>query len=139
MSDSGTPDDEADEPTESGTADESTESDPADDSATSGPTDDRPGSSGRAAREVVVPLRVYKTVVVFSTLIAVALVVGGFAVLDVATRRARLPLSDVDPVLALAGLAMLVAGALVYAFSTRFRARGMGKPKDEGDESSNNG
>ena len=118
MADSGTPDDRADDSTDSGATRQ---------------------SSGRAAREVEVPLRVYKTVVVFSTLFAVVLVVGGFVVLDVATQRARLALSDVDPVLALLGLAMLVAGAVLYAFATRFRARGMGKPKDAGDESSDNG
>jgi hypothetical protein len=34
---------------------------------------------------------------------------------------------------------MIAAGALVYAFATRFRAEGMGKPKDSSDEPSNNG
>lgn len=112
---------------------------PDDDRSDSGGTDDPSGSSGRAVREVEVPLRVYKTVIVFSTLFSVVLVVGGFVVLDVATQRARLPLSDVNPILALVGLAMIVAGAGLYAFATRFRARGMGKSKEPGDESSDNG
>ena len=116
MADSGPPDDRGDDSTASDVTDESTASDASGDSER---------SSGSSTREVEVPLRVYKTVVVFS--------------LDVATQRARLPLSDIDPLLALLGLALLVAGALVYAFATRFRARGMGKPKDGRDESSDNG
>ena len=120
-------------------ADDSTTSDATDEPAPSGSADDHERSSGSSTREVEVPLRIYKTVVVFSTMFAVGLVVGGFIVLDVATQRARLPLSDINPVLALLGLAMLVAGAAVYAFATRFRARGMGKSKDGGDESSDNG
>lgn len=112
------------------------------------PSDDEPPesgdarethSTGRTAREVEVPLRLYKTIIVFSTMFSVALVVGGFIVLDVATQRARLPVSDVDPLLALAGLAMIAGGAGLYAFATRFRARGMGKSKEPRDESSNNG
>ena len=91
------------------------------------------------AREVEVPLRLYKVVTVFSTLFAVTFVVGGFVVLDTATQRASLSLSEADLPLAVLGVGMIAAGALVYAFSTRFRAEGMGKPKDGSDEPSNNG
>ena len=98
-------------------------------------TDD--GETG--AREVEVPLRLYKAVTVFSTMFAVAFVVGGFIVLDTATRQARLSLSEMDLPLAILGVAMIAAGATVYAFATRFRAEGMGKPKDGSDEPSNNG
>lgn len=119
--------------------DDSTASDEAGELTTGDTVDDHTQSSESGFREVEVPLRVYKTVVVFSTMFAVGLVVGGFIVLDVATQRARLPLSDIDPVLALLGLAMLIGGAAVYAFATRFSAPGMGKPKDGGDESSDNG
>lgn len=101
------------------------------------------GARGRAparrTREVEVPLRVYKTVTVFATLFSVTLVVGGFIVLDAATQRTQLELEEINPLLALVGLAMIVAGAALYAFSTRFRARGMGKPKESGDETSDNG
>jgi hypothetical protein len=90
-------------------------------------------------RDVVVPMRVYKAVTVFTTLFAVVTVVGGFIVLDTATNRARASLSDVDPVLALVGIGLIVAGAAAYAFSTRFRAEGMGKSKDDTDEDSDNG
>lgn len=95
--------------------------------------------SGMRGRDVAVPMRVYKTVTVFSTLIAVVCVVGGFVVLDSATDRAQLPLSEVDPVLAIAGIATILFGAAVYAFGTRFRAAGMGRSKNDDDESADNG
>ncbi|PSQ00271.1 hypothetical protein BRC92_12825 [Halobacteriales archaeon QS_4_69_31] len=87
----------------------------------------------------MVPDRVYKTVTVFSTLFAVVAVVAGFVVLDEATDRASVALSEVDPLLALLGVGLIVAGAVTYAFSTRFRAEGMGNAKDDTDEPSNNG
>jgi hypothetical protein len=90
-------------------------------------------------RSVVVPNRVYKAVTVFSTLFAVVAVVGGFIVLDAATKRASVALSEADPILALAGIGLIVAGAATYAFSTRFRAAGMGNAKDVTDVSSDNG
>jgi hypothetical protein len=100
------------------------------------PTDEEQSAG---SREVVVPLRLYKTVTVFSTLFAVVFVLGGFVLLDVATRRGVADFSEIDPVLASLGLLALVAGAAVYAFSTRFRAEGMGKSKDDADEDSDNG
>lgn len=97
-------------------------------------------SAGRfGAREVVVPLRVYKVVTVFSTLIAVVLVVGGFLALDAATRRASLPASEIDPFLAVLGLAAIAGGGLVYAYASRFRAPGMGTSKNGDDQGSDNG
>ena len=107
-----------------------------------GPTDDatRPVATGsHGGRDVVVPLSLYKTVTVFSTLIAVVFVVGGFLLLDAATRRASLPASEVDPVLAILGLLSIVGGAAVYAFAARFRAPGMGTPKPDDDEGGDNG
>ena len=101
-------------------------------------TDDTDDEETRA-REVEVPLRLYKAVTVFSTMFAVAFVVGGFIVLDTATQRARLSPEEMNLPLALLGVAMIAAGAVVYAFATRFRAEGMGKPKDQPDEPSNNG
>ena len=91
------------------------------------------------ARDVVVPLRVYKAVTVFSTLFAIVFVLAGFVLLDEATNRATAEVSEIDPILAIVGIGLLVGGAAVYAFSTRFRAEGMGKSKDESDESSDNG
>jgi len=110
--------------------DRSTDSDAASESSQGGDTD---------PRRVVVPTHVYKRVTVFSTLFAVVTVVAGFLLLDSATRRATLELSEVDPVLALAGLGCIVLGAVTYAFSTRFQAEGMGNAKEESDETSNNG
>jgi len=96
-------------------------------------------SDDRRGRRVVVPDRVYKTVTVFSTLFAVVAVVGGFVVLDRATNRAQAPVSEIDPLLALVGVAAIFLGAVTYAFSTRFEAEGMGNAKDEPDEPSDNG
>jgi len=91
------------------------------------------------AREVEVPMELYKTVTVFATLIAMVAVIAGFVVLDAATNSAQAPVDEVNVVLALAGLGSILFGAFVYAFSTRFRTPGMGKSKDESDEGSGNG
>jgi hypothetical protein len=103
-------------------------------------TTDRDSDSEGASdqRTVVVPDRLYKTVTVFTTLFAVLAVVVGFIGLDLATDRARAPLSEVDPLLALGGLGTILLGAAVYAFSTRFRAAGMGNAKDDTNEPSDN-
>jgi len=95
------------------------------------------GSEG--SRDVVVPLRVYKTVTVFSTLFAVASVVGGFVLVDRATARATLPAAEIDPVVALGGIGLILFGAAVYAFATRFRTEEMGKSKDDAAEDFGNG
>ncbi|ADJ15603.1 DUF7315 family membrane protein [Halalkalicoccus jeotgali] len=94
-------------------------------------------SSERTDDAVVVPMRVYKTVTVFSTLFAVVGVVGGFVLLDIATDRAQADLAEVQPLVALAGVALIVASAATYAFSTRFQAAGMRNAKDGEDEGSN--
>jgi hypothetical protein len=91
------------------------------------------------SRDVVVPLRVYKAVTVFTTLFAVATVVGGFVLLDVATDTGQAPVDEINVVVALAGIGLVVVGAAAYAFSTRFRTEGMGKSKDDTDEESDNG
>ncbi len=90
-------------------------------------------------KDVIVPLRLYKTVTVFSTLFAVVFVLAGFVMLDSATNRATAELSEVDPVLGILGLSSLVFGAVIYAFSTRFRTAEMGKAKDDSDEDPDNG
>lgn len=90
-------------------------------------------------RDIVVPLRLYKTITVFSTLIAVAAILAGFVLLDRGTQRATASPEEVSlPVVAL-GLGLIVGGSAVYVFSTRFRTEGMGKPKDDTDEPSDNG
>jgi hypothetical protein len=76
-------------------------------------------------------MRLYKTVTVFATLIAVLAVVAGFLLLDTATQRASADLGEVNPILALLGVGCILGGGAVYAFSTRFRAEGMGKDKDD--------
>ena len=59
-------------------------------------------------RDVVVPLRVYKTVTVFSTLFAVLSVVGGFILVDTATQRASAPASEIDVPIAVLGLGLIL-------------------------------
>ncbi|MFB6093186.1 MAG: hypothetical protein ABEK02_09270 [Haloquadratum sp.] len=119
---------------------------------------DRPGETdqGRRGRDVVVPMRLYKTVTVFSTLFAVVGVVFGFMLLDAATLNvsflgdtARYALSLVGiriadgllrTLFAAFGLAFIAFGAGVYVLGTRFRARGMGKyQEDSGEDSNTNG
>jgi len=106
-------------------------------------------------REVVVPMRLYKTVTVLSTLVAVASVVAGFTVLDAATLRTSLvrrlvtgllsvlglsvPAGALDAALAALGLAIVGFGAGVYVLGTRFRAPGMGKSQEDADEGSDDG
>jgi hypothetical protein len=105
-------------------------------------------------RDVVVPMRLYKTVTVFSTLIAVVGVVLGFMLLDAATLNvsflggairgafAFVGLSVDDGILstalAVVGLASIAFGAGVYTLGTRFRAQGMGKSQEDSNEVSDN-
>jgi len=106
-------------------------------------------------RDVVVPMRLYKTVTVFSTLIAIVSVILGFVLLDAATIRLSLlrrlviavlqavgispPTTVLSAALAILGLGIIAFGAGVYVLGTRFRARGMGNPQEDADESSDNG
>ena len=131
----------------------------ADASADAGGDDDAVVRAG--GRDVLVPMRLYKTVTVFSTLIAVVCVVGGFVLLDAATGsggivRALAGLVLVGglgadpaavssafralaPAFAVGGLAVIGLGAGVYIVGSRFRARGMGNSQDDTDEPSSNG
>ncbi len=113
----------------------------------------------RGSRDVVVPLSLYKTVTVFSTLIAVVAVVVGFVLLDAATQQggiirmavgllaagvgigispARLVevFETFEPVFALLGLGAIGFGAGIYVLGSRFRAEGMvgnGNAQDDDD------
>ena len=97
-------------------------------------TPDDPSPSSR--REVIVPLRLYKTITVFSTLIAISGILVGFILLDVATNRTQADLSEVNILVAVLGIGLIAGGAITYAFSTRFRTAGMGNAKDDADEHS---
>jgi divalent metal cation (Fe/Co/Zn/Cd) transporter len=78
-------------------------------------------------------MAIYKVVTVFSMLIAILLVVGGFSVVDTATDRGTAAPGEVDVVVALAGVALVLLGGVVYVFSTRFRAEEMENAKDDAD------
>ena len=116
------------------------------------------GESGRrrrGRRDIVVPMRLYKTITVFSTLIAVVSVVLGFVFLDAATLQVSalraliagalafvgVGVGDglLSTVLAIVGLSVIAFGAVVYTLGTRFRAQGMGKSQEDSGEGSNNG
>ncbi|MFP9062447.1 hypothetical protein ACLI4R_18250 [Natrialbaceae archaeon A-chndr2] len=100
---------------------------------------DGPRVTASGKREIVVPMRLYKTITVFSTLLAIVGVLGGFILLDVATDRTQAAASDVSIGLALLGVVLIAGGAATYAFSTRFQSEGMGNAKDDADKGSDNG
>ena len=105
-------------------------------------TEDPPliqSNSDGAQREVVVPLRLYKTVTVFSTLIAVFSVVGGFILVDVATNRASAPASEIDVPVAIGGVGLIPAGNVGYLFSSRFSAERVGETIEDASEPFGNG
>ena len=106
----------------------------------------------RGSRDVVVPMPIYKTVTVFSTLLAVVGVVGGFVLLGAAVmaggvvrfavnavlsvfslRIAPEVWASLQPVFAVLGLAGIALGAVVYVLGSRFRAEGMGEDGDDGE------
>lgn len=105
---------------------------------------------GPDGREIVVPLRLYKTVVVFSTLVAVATYFVGFTLIDAATLQISfvrttivflleafgLGLAEdvVTALLAIAGVASILLGTAIYVLGTRFRAQGMGKAQEDSSE-----
>ncbi|GGC62044.1 hypothetical protein GCM10007209_25130 [Haloferax sulfurifontis] len=100
-------------------------------------------------------MRLYKTITVFSTLIAVVSVVLGFVFLDAATLQVSalravvagalgalgIGVADglLSTALAVVGLSIIAFGAVVYTLGTRFRAQGMGKSQEDSGEDSNNG
>ena len=107
-----------------------------------------PESTGR--RDIVVPIRLYKTITVFSTLIATGCILGGFILIDAATLQVsvlrRLLLGGLSAVglsidqelfsaiLAIGGLTLMAAGTGVFVLSSRFRAPGMGNAQEDSDE-----
>lgn len=107
------------------------------------------GTAG--GRDIIVPLRLYKTVVVFSTLIAIVSVVLGFTLIDAATLQVSVvralvvgalsvvgaaPSDGVlSAVLAALGLSVIAGGAWVYTLGTRFRTEGMGNAEADADDS----
>jgi membrane protein YqaA with SNARE-associated domain len=105
---------------------------------------------GPNGREVVVPLRLYKTVTALSTLGAIVTYLVGFVLLDAATlqvsvvrRLLRYLLGQVGigiagdvltGVLAVAAVGSILLGTAVYVLGTRFRAQGMGKAQEDSSE-----
>lgn len=137
------------------TADAHDGSEPDADRESTEQSEHRSQSTDRRSRDVVVPMRIYKTVTVFSTLIAAFAVVFGFLLLDAATLQAGFlhdvvtwlagvaglePASGVLSVLfALAGLCSIAFGAGVYILGSRFRAEGMRNSQEDSAEDSDNG
>lgn len=121
---------------------------------------DGPTRDSRGGSDVEVPDSLYRIVTVFSTLLSVVFVVVGFSVLDMARTVVSNPrgslvvqllalVGSMDALVAarstvalgvgLLGLGLVAAGAAVFVYGSRFRAAGMGKPKDEADEDSGDG
>lgn len=111
-------------------------------------------------REVEVPPSLFRVVTVFSTLVAIVLVVLGFALLGSASSIVTNPTGSllvrllglvvpqqvlvegkgtIGALVGLVGLATIAGGAAVYVYGTRFRAPGMGNSKDASDEDSDDG
>lgn len=59
--------------------------------------------------------------------------------LDAATKSASAKASEVSVPFAVLGIGLIAAGGLVYAFASRFRARGMATDKNSDDQQPNNG
>jgi len=114
----------------------------------SAPAESPESSTGR--RDIVVPIRLYKTITVFSTLIATACILGGFILIDAATLQVsvlrRLLLAGLEgislsvnqelfsAILAIGGLSLMAAGTGVFVLSSRFRAPGMGNAQEDSAE-----
>src|SRR6056297_1153989 len=119
-------------------------------SSTEPTTTEAEGRQGR--RDVVVPLRLYKTITVFATLIAAMSILAGFILLDAATLQVSVLRSlivsgigaiGVTPnqdllggLLAVTGLGLMAFGSGVFILSSRFRAAGMGNAQEDADEKS---
>ncbi|WP_277553553.1 DUF7315 family membrane protein [Halobaculum limi] len=138
------------------TGDAATDTEADDPTPTDGPTaPDGPVASGEGrARDVVVPMALYKRVTAYATLTAVVTVVFGFILLDAATLNVSLTRRFVVGVLATVGVAppetfltalfsvlglgSIAFGAGVYVLGSRFRAAGMsaenGNPQDDDAE-----
>ncbi len=105
---------------------------------------------GPNGREIVVPLRLYKTVTALSTLVAVVAYFVGFTLVDAATLQVSFVRAIVvyvldtvgaapsegvlTALLAIAGIGMILFGTAVYVLGTRFRAQGMGKAQEDSSE-----
>ncbi len=105
---------------------------------------------GPDGREIVVPLRLYKTVTVFSTLAAIVTFFIGFTLVDAATLQisfvrttilfvfeaAGIGLSEdvLTALLAISGITSILLGTAIYVLGTRFRAQGMGKAQEDSSE-----
>ncbi|QCC49758.1 DUF7315 family membrane protein [Halapricum salinum] len=99
---------------------------------------------------IVVPMRMYKGITVFSTLVATVLVVLGFVSFDAATRTdhlfrttlrwvfeavgVTLSVDVLNVLFGLLGVGLIVLGAGSYILGTRFKTEGM-VDRDEGESS----
>jgi hypothetical protein len=107
-------------------------------------------SGGDGARDVVVPIALYKRITAYSTLAAVVAVVLGFVMLDAATLQVSLvrrfivgvvgavgvvpPETVLTAFFSVLGLGLIVFGAGVYVLGSRFRAAGMGTENENAQD-----
>jgi hypothetical protein len=128
-------------------------SDDTDDSTDESSGDWEPEEPTRVDDEtIVVPMRMYKGITVFSTLLAVVLVVFGFFMFDAATQDQNLirqavvgllslvgleePVGVLDVGFGLLGITMILVGAGSYILGTRFKTADMlgGDSAEETDD-----
>lgn len=92
-----------------------------------------------ARRHVNVPLPIFKAVTVFSTLFAVIAIIVGLGLIDRGTDRARAPVEELNLWMTFLGVALIVFGAAIYAFSTRFTPTERANDKGESSQSEDDG
>ncbi len=101
-------------------------------------------------RDIAVPMEMYKSITVFSTLFAVVFVLLAFVMFDAATLDRSFVRGLVQDAFgavglgvggqpltiafALVGFAFLTTGSGIYIVGSRFRAEEMGNAKNEADE-----
>ncbi|MDZ7746230.1 MAG: hypothetical protein U5K28_06845 [Halobacteriales archaeon] len=107
-------------------------------------------ASERGGRDIAVPMEIYKSITVFSTLFAVAFVLLAFVMFDAATLGRSFVRELVQDAFgaiglgvggqsltiafALIGFAFLITGSGIYILGSRFRAEEMGNAKNDADE-----
>lgn len=120
------------------------------DAAPAGDPDGPVVSGDDGARDVVVPIALYKRVTAYSTLAAVVAVVLGFVMLDAATLQVSLvrrfivgvvgavgvapPETVLTAFFSVLGLGLIAFGAGVYVLGSRFRAAGMGAENENAQD-----
>jgi len=114
------------------------------------PDSDSDPTGRREDGTIVVPMRMYKGITVFSTLVATVLVVLGFVCFDAATRTDHLlrtslrwvfesvgvtpSVGVLNVLFGLLGVGLILVGAGSYILGTRFKTEGMVDGSNKSDD-----